>query len=233
MLGSRTPLIYMDGFLLIDKPAGWTSHDVVGKLRRITGVSRIGHAGTLDPFATGLLIVGVGRSCTKRLGEFLGQPKSYEAVAVLGATTATQDKDGKIIVTADASLPTEAQIRAMLPRFTGELRQTPPMFSAKKIDGKKLYELAREGITVERKPVAVTVHSFELLSYDSPRLRFRVNVSSGTYVRTLAHDLGAALGCGAYLEELRRTLIGTCRVEDAVKIEDVTPENWESKLVAL
>lgn len=227
----------MDGFLLIDKPAGITSFGVIARLRRITGVRRMGHAGTLDPFATGLLIVGVGRGATKRLGESLGKDKTYEAVAVLGATSTTQDKDGEIspLVTgtdasAAAALPTEEQIRAALPRFTGTLQQMPPMFSAKKIAGRRLYELAREGVEVERKPNEITVHEFALLAYQPPRATLRARVSKGTYIRTLAHDLGRALGCGAYLEELRRTASGDLRVEDAVKLDDVTPENWQTLL---
>lgn len=223
----------MEGFLLIDKPAGITSFGVIAKLRRITGVRRIGHAGTLDPFATGLLIVGVGRGATKRLGEYLGRPKTYEAVAVLGGTTVTQDKDSEVTPTIGAVMPTEAGIRDALPRFTGPLRQTPPMFSAKKIDGKRLYELAREGKEVERKSVEVTVYSLELLSYEPPKLSFRATVSAGTYVRTLAHDLGADLGTGAYLEALRRTAIGDLSVEDAVTVEDLTPENWQTRLMPI
>ncbi|MEY4723675.1 MAG: tRNA pseudouridine synthase [Candidatus Parcubacteria bacterium] len=232
----------MDGFLLIDKPAGITSHTVVARLRRITGVQRIGHAGTLDPFATGLLIVGVGRGATKHLGRFLGMEKTYEAVAVFGASSDTQDKDGKIepfLASAangsltPAHMPAREEIEAVLPRFTGDIMQTPPMFSAKKIDGKKMYELAREGITVERKPVALKIHALETLAYEPPRWTFRVTGSSGTYVRTLAHDIGAALGCGAYLEALRRTCIGKDDVATAVELEKVTAENWQSLLRAV
>jgi len=227
----------MEGFLHIDKPAGITSHGVVARVRRATKVKRVGHSGTLDPFATGLLIVGVGRGATKHLGGFLGQAKTYEAVAVLGATSDTQDKDGTIVPVEGATMPTMADIQAMLPRFTGELMQTPPMYSAKKIAGKKLYELAREGKTVERAAVPVTIYELAMLSYSAvsdgphaPRFSFRVRCSAGTYVRTLAHDIAAALGTGAYLEELRRTAIGEVRVDDAVALDAVTPENWESLL---
>ncbi len=232
-MGAARNLAKMEGFLLIDKPAGITSFGVIARLRRITGVRRIGHAGTLDPFATGLLIVGVGRGATKHLGEYLGQRKTYEAVAMLGATTVTQDKDSDIVPIEGVEMPTEAEVRAAIPRFTGPLQQTPPMFSAKKIDGKKLYELAREGIEVERKSVAVTVYSLELLSYVPPKLAFRATVSAGTYVRTLAHDLGHALGTGAYLEKLRRTAIGGLSVAQASVIENVTPENWQSLLLPI
>jgi tRNA pseudouridine55 synthase len=206
---------YMEGFLLIDKPAGITSFAVVAQLRRVTGVQRIGHAGTLDPF--------------------LGMDKTYEATAVLGASSDTQDKDGVIVPTLgtdgkSARLPTAEEIAAILPRFTGAITQTPPMFSAKKIDGKKMYELAREGVTVERQPVALTIHSLETLKYEPPRWSFRVTGSSGTYVRTLAHDIGAALGCGAYLEALRRTKIGNTAIDDAKTLAEVTPENWTGLL---
>ena len=218
-----------EGFLLIDKPAGITSHGVIAYLRRATGVQRIGHAGTLDPFATGLLVVGVGRGATKRLGEFLGRAKTYEAVAVLGASSDTQDKDGVISVAATVAA-TRADIDAVLPRFTGSIMQTPPMYSAKKIAGKKLYELAREGKEVERAPVAITIHELVTLAYEPPRWTFRVCGSSGTYVRTIAHDIGAALGCGAYLEALRRTAVGDLLVNDAIALDSVRPENWQSLL---
>ncbi|HTM69219.1 MAG TPA: tRNA pseudouridine(55) synthase TruB [Candidatus Binatia bacterium] len=229
----------MDGFLLIDKPEGITSHDVVDRLRRLTGVRRIGHAGTLDPFATGLLVVGVGRGATKRLSEIMGSEKTYEADAVLGAVTATQDRTGEIVEVegresrVERGWPSEAEVRAAMEKFLGPQKQVPPMFSAKKIGGKKLYELARKGEEVVRQPADIVVHAFDLLSYDPPKLAFRVRCSSGTYVRTLAHDLGAALGTGGYLAELRRTAIGSFRVEDAARLEDLTPANWEERLFQL
>jgi tRNA pseudouridine55 synthase len=221
----------MDGFILIDKPAGITSHDVVDRLRRITGIRKIGHAGTLDPFATGLLIVGVGREATKRLGEFLGRDKEYVATAVLGAESDTQDLTGTITPVPDAPLPSEAALRDALAKFKGAISQMPPMYSAKKIRGQKLYELAREGKEIAREPVTVTIHELELLSYDPPKLKFRTRCSSGTYIRTLAHDLGDLLECGAYLEELRRTKIGALRVEHSSKLDELTPENWPKKLI--
>lgn len=220
----------MEGFLLIDKPAGITSHDVVDRVRRVTGVRRVGHGGTLDPFATGLLVVGVGRSATRRLGEVSGSQKTYEAVGVLGATSDTQDGTGTVIPTPDAAVPDETRLKDAMRRFAGTILQTPPMYSAKKIGGKKLYELAREGKEVAREPVEVTVHELELLSYAPPRFAFRVRCSSGTYVRTLAHDIGGALGCGAYLAELRRTSVGDLRIEDAIALDGLTPENWTSML---
>jgi tRNA pseudouridine55 synthase len=220
----------MEGFLLIDKPAGMTSHDVVDRLRRITGVRTIGHAGTLDPFATGLLLMGVGRSATKRLAEMMATEKEYVATARFGASSDTQDLTGVIAETPDARIPSREEIDAALPRFRGGLLQTPPMYSAKKRDGKKLYELAREGKEIAREPVAVTVHALDVVSYDAPDLVFRARVSKGTYIRTLAHDLGAALGCGAHLTALRRTASGMHRVEDASRLEDLTATNWAEKL---
>jgi tRNA pseudouridine55 synthase len=231
----------MPGFLLIDKPVGWTSFDVVAKLRRITGEKRIGHAGTLDPFATGLLVVGVGREATRELGKLMGHEKEYAATARLGATSDTQDLTGTIVETpvyaeiaagrANVPIPTREQIEAALENFRGEISQIPPMYSAKKIGGQKLYDLARAGQIVEREPRRVTIREFELLDYAWPELKFRVTCSAGTYVRTLAHDLGQALGCGAYLTELRRARSGDFRVEDAQKIENLTPGNWRDRLI--
>lgn len=223
-----------EGFLLIDKPAGITSHDVVDQLRRITGIRKIGHAGTLDPFATGLLVVGVGRSATKRLGELVGADKIYEAVMVLGATSDTQDKTGKITTKPDPLLPEDsAAIQGAMDLLIGETEQVPPMYSAKKVKGRKLYELARAGQEVEREPVKITVHELEVTEYEPPRVSFRVRCSSGTYVRTLAHDLGQTLSTGAYLESLHRHAVGQFQVENAQRAEELTPENWERKLVSL
>jgi tRNA pseudouridine55 synthase len=223
-------------FLLIDKPAGITSHDVVDRVRRITVEKRVGHAGTLDPFATGLLIVGVGRDSTKHLSTFLHMDKVYEADIVLGATTETLDtestvtdmsqKDGQPI------LLSKAEIEQAMESLKGEIKQTPPMHSAIKVGGKKLYELARKGQTIDVEPRTVTIHAFETLdalseSISLPAtLKTRIFSSSGTYIRALARDLGIKLGTGGYLSALRRTAIGEYRVEKAVKLADLTPENW-------
>lgn len=220
----------MDGFLLIDKPAGITSHDVVDRIRRVTGIRRIGHGGTLDPFATGLLVVGIG-SATKGLAVFSGSEKTYVATAVLGATSDTQDLTGAIIPVADAPMPDRAALEATMAKFVGQIAQIPPMYSAKKIGGKKLYELARAGKTVERQPVTVTIKELRLLDYTPPRFTFETICSGGTYVRTLAHDIGAVLGSDAYLESLRRTAIGAHRVESSQPLTAVTPENWRMRLV--
>jgi tRNA pseudouridine55 synthase len=219
-------------FLLVDKPAGITSHDVVDRVRRITGERTVGHAGTLDPFATGLLVVGVGRDCTKRLGEFLGQDKSYEATMVLGASSDTQDGTG-VLTPTSAPLPSQEELTSIMKDFVGPQLQTPPMYSAKKIGGKKLYELARAGEEIARPPVPVTIHELTLLSFDSPCANFSTRCSSGTYVRTIAHDIGAKLGCGAYLETLRRTAIGTIAVAKATALADLTKENWTTHATSL
>lgn len=223
-------------FLLIDKPAGITSHDVVDKLRRITGERTIGHAGTLDPFATGLLIVAVGRDATKHLQKYVGMEKEYEAEIVLGATTPTLDpesepidmskKEGhRIVVTKD-------ELKEAMKKLTGEIAQIPPMYSAIKKGGKKLYELARKGVEIEREPRPVTVSEFKLLSKPQPDYRLPVTIatkitcSSGTYIRALARDLGDNLGSGGYLSALRRTKIGKYSVEQAASLKDLTTENW-------
>lgn len=220
----------MEGFLLIDKPAGMTSHDVIDRLRKITGIRKIGHAGTLDPFATGLLVAGLGKA-TKRLSGVMHQDKEYEGVAVLSAKSDTQDLTGEITLVPGAEMPDRPALERVFSEFTGTIKQVPPMFSAKKIRGKKMYELARRGETVEREPVEVAVHELSLISYSPPEFSFRVRCGSGTYIRTLAHDIGARLGTGAYLKKLRRTAIGPHRVEQAVRLEDLNKENWEEYLI--
>lgn len=196
-----------EGILPVSKPTSKTSFHLVGVLRRLTGIRTIGHAGTLDPFAEGVMLLLVGRAFTKLSNQFLNQDKEYEATLHLGITTDTYDTEGKVIQESPLR-PTLSEIEQVLSGFQGRLMQTPPMFSAKKIDGKKLYELARKGITVERAPVPVTL-SIELLSYSYPNLRLRVACSKGTYIRSLAYDIGLALGCGAHLSRLIRTRSGS------------------------
>ncbi len=219
MEGATNP----SGFLLIDKPIGPTSHDIVDTVRRALHTRKVGHAGTLDPFASGLLILAVG-SKTKELSKFVGLDKAYEATLRFGATSDTMDRTGKIEQKECAGISKE-ELEAVLKKFRGEIDQVPPMYSAKKIGGKKLYELAREGKEVERKPVCVTIHELELVSFAWPTAVVRTRVSSGTYIRALADDIGKMLGCGAYLEELRRTAIGSYKVEDASRShETLTPK---------
>ncbi len=209
------------GFLLVDKPGGWTSHDVVAKIRASTG-AKAGHAGTLDPMATGLLVVGLGRS-TRLIRFVQGQAKEYVARARLGVATDSLDADGAIL--SRSPLPVdEAAVRGAMERFVGDIMQIPPMVSAKKVGGKRLYALAREGVEVERSPRPVTVYEFELLDLapcDYPEIEFRAVVSTGTYIRTLADDLAQALGGHAHLTSLRRTRIGALRVDAASTLEAI------------
>lgn len=222
-----------DGILLIDKPVGWTSFDVVAKIRGMRRAAfkaqgftptkrqlRVGHAGTLDPFATGLLIILLG-DATKRSDEFLKQDKTYEATITLGATSSTGDPEGEL-TTLSAETPTEEAIQAALGRFTGPITQIPPAYSAIKVNGQRAYKLARKGQDVEIPARQVTIHSLESISYDYPELKIRTHVSSGTYIRSLAQDIGEALGTGAYCSELRRTVIGSQSIDDATKLEAIT-----------
>jgi tRNA pseudouridine55 synthase len=225
----------MDGVLIIDKPAGMTSHDVVARVRKITGHRRVGHTGTLDPFATGVLVVLVGRAT--RLAQFLsGAEKEYEAVIRLGYATDTGDVTGQRITnfTTETQRHTEIhreEIESAMASLRGEIEQTPPMFSAKKIGGRKLYELARRGEEVERPPVLVTISEFAAVAQhgagqsedsDGTRdLRVRVVCSAGTYIRTLAEDFGKQLGVGAHVAELRRTRAGEFEIGDAITLDSL------------
>lgn len=198
----------MNGIILIDKPLGKTSHDMVYFVRRLTGIKKVGHTGTLDPDASGVLPVCVGKA-TKVCDMLTASDKSYRATLVLGKTTDTQDASGKVLTEQTVST-TEEEILKAAEKFVGEIEQIPPMFSAIKKDGKKLYELARRGITVEREPRRVTIHSINVTSADieSNRIDIDVHCSKGTYIRTLCEDIGNALGCGAYMSALRRTKSG-------------------------
>lgn len=209
-----------NGILIIDKPAGWTSHDVVAKLRGILHERRIGHAGTLDPMATGVLPVFVGRA-TRAVEFAADQEKEYLAGLRLGLTTDTQDTTGTVLATHPVDL-TRAQVEAALPSFRGEIQQIPPMYSAIKRQGQKLYELARRGETVDRPPRPVTIHALEIVDQASPtEYTLRVACSKGTYVRTLCHDIGQALGCGGAMYALRRTQAAGFSLKDAVTLEAV------------
>lgn len=208
----------MNGIFNIDKPSGWTSHDVVARVRRITGQKRVGHAGTLDPIATGVLPVVLGTAT--RLVEYLADAdKAYRATLVLGATTDTYDREGTLTPNANALMPPREEVETALEQFRGEIEQLPPMHSAIKVGGKKLYELARQGIEVERQPRKVTISNLQLETYRPPTLQIFVECSKGTYIRSLAHDLGTALGTGAYLEALIRTRHGPFTLEGATTLE--------------
>lgn len=221
-LGAQGGISMANGIIIIDKPSGWTSMDVCAKLRGIFHEKRVGHAGTLDPMATGVLPVFVGRAT--RAVEFADQSgKEYEAGLLLGVDTDTQDITGTVLSrhTADVS---RTELEGVLERFRGEISQIPPMYSAVKINGKKLYELARKGREVERKPRNVTIHALEILDGPEGRgaeFRLRVRCSKGTYIRTLCHDIGAALGCGGTLSALRRTEAAGFTLSDAVTMETV------------
>lgn len=226
---SHTP----EGLLLIDKPTGPTSHDIVNSVRRQLQMKRVGHAGTLDPMATGLLIMLVGKA-TKVSQYLMSLDKTYQGTLLLGQTTDSHDRDGEITATRDVPELTEEEVLALMKEFVGDQYQMPPMFSAKKIHGVPLYKLARKGKVVDREPRFIRVSSFELLEFDSPQISFIIRSSKGTYVRTIAHDLGEKIGCGAHLSNLRRTAIDHFKVEDAVTLDAFTalsPAEIQQRLI--
>lgn len=207
------------GFLVIDKPQGWTSHDVVAKMRGILKERKIGHLGTLDPLATGVLVLAVGRDATKQVSHYMGVDKDYEGEFELGKTSDTYDSEGKVVETGfDVTQLSEEQVKEALATFWGKTLQMPPAFSAKKVGGKKAYQLARAGKTVELQPKEVEMDG-EVLEWKPPFVRFRVKVSSGTYIRSLVHDLGQFLGCGAILTQLRRTRVGEFTLKEAKTVQ--------------
>ena len=205
--------------LLINKEESWTSFDVVNKIRSILKIKKVGHAGTLDPFATGLLIIGVGKG-TKVLQEFTGLAKCYQPVIRFGVETDTLDKTGKIIAEKSVADLTIGKIEKVVEHLKGEIEQIPPMYSAKKVNGKRLYKLARQNKVIERKPVKVIIHRADIIDWQKPILKMDMEVSKGTYIRTYADDLGKSLGCGAHLENLKRAAIGPYKVEDSFTISE-------------
>ena len=205
--------------LLIDKPLEWTSYDVIRKLRKIINIKKIGHAGTLDPLATGLLIVCTGKF-TKKINEYMSQEKEYTGTITLGAVTPTYDRESEPESFKSLDGITEEIITEKTKRFTGEILQTPPIHSAIKQNGKPVYLMARKGLDVVLEPRKITIKEFEITKIDLPIVTFKVVCSTGTYIRSLANDFGLALGCGGYLSELRRTRIGNFKVEDAVTMEE-------------
>ena len=211
----------LDGALLIDKPAGPTSHDVVDVIRRSYNLKKVGHCGTLDPNATGLLIIVLGRA-TKLSEKLMSDDKVYEGTMKFGVTTNSYDTDGEILETKPVPPLTLEQLNTEAATYVGDILQTPPMVSAVKIGGVPLYKLARKGIEVERKARLIHVYSYKFSGYDEPFGHFRVACTKGTYVRSLAHNLGQKLGCGAHLATLRRTVSGKFDVKDAIPFEDVT-----------
>ncbi len=227
----------MQGLLLVDKPKEWTSFDVVNFVRKIVATAegkkpknaKVGHTGTLDPLATGLLILVVGKEYTRRADEFSKMDKTYEVTMRLGQTSNTGDEEGEKQVVSDM-VPSKEAILKALEQFSGHIMQTPPQFSALKVNGQRAYDLARAGKTVELKPRPVTVYSNELTSYEYPFVTFTSQVSSGTYVRSLVEDIGASLTTGAYMSDLRRTTVGERNVIDAVSVKDLNQEIIEKAL---
>ena len=209
----------MNGIVIIDKPAGWTSQDVTARLRRGFGTRRIGHGGTLDPMATGVLPVFVGRA-TRGVEFFEHAEKTYETELLLGVATDTEDTTGTVRARREVSV-TQARLDEVLERFRGEIMQIPPMYSALKVNGQKLCDLARKGRQVERQPRPVTIHELTLLSREGDTLRLRVRCSKGTYIRTLCADIGEALGCGGCMQALRRTQAGEYTIAEAVPLQQL------------
>ena len=207
----------MDGIVIVDKPRGWTSQDVTARLRRVFGTRRIGHGGTLDPMATGVLPVFVGRA-TRAVEFFEHAEKTYETVLRLGITTDTEDMTGTVLTEENVSF-TEEQLQETLAAFRGEILQVPPMYSALKVNGQKLCDLARKGKTVERQPRPITVHELTLVERGENTLRLRVRCSKGTYIRTLCKDIGEKLGCGGCMESLRRVAAGEYTTREAVPLQ--------------
>lgn len=220
------------GIINVYKEKGFTSHDVVAKLRGIVGQKKIGHTGTLDPDATGVLPVCLGKA-TKLCDLLTDKNKTYEAVLLLGKTTDTQDITGEVLEEKSTEALTEEKVREAIEGFIGDYEQIPPMYSALKVNGKKLYELAREGKVIERKARLVKILDIQILEIDLPKVRMEVSCSKGTYIRTLCHDIGEKLGCGGCMESLIRTRVSTFRIEDAKTLDEIETLKQEGKLAEL
>ncbi|PIR94117.1 tRNA pseudouridine(55) synthase TruB [Candidatus Falkowbacteria bacterium CG10_big_fil_rev_8_21_14_0_10_39_11] len=222
------------GFLLINKPKDWTSFDVVAKLRGITRIKKIGHAGTLDPMATGLLIVAIGREATKQIDTFKAKEKVYEAEIEFGKTSNTYDAEGEVetrrvilsLACAELAEASKDKVEITLKDFVGQIEQMPPAFSAKKINGVPAYKLARQGKPVELKSATVEIKNIEIIDYTWPKLKLEITCGPGTYIRSIAHDLGQKLETGAILTALKRTKIGEYELKNAKEITDLTLDNW-------
>jgi len=221
----KKPRIYnnINGLLIINKPKGWTSFDVVAKVRNMLNVKKVGHTGTLDPMATGVLVLCLGKA-TKLAQKMIGLDKKYVAQITLGATSNTDDAEGEVVENKEAGVKSFKEVQQVLKAFEGVIQQTPPAYSAKKIKGKRAYKLAREGKKVELKPVDVTIYELEILHYKWPTLELRLKCSKGFYVRALARDVGEKLGVGGYLSALKRTRVGEYGLDGAVEIEEVSEE---------
>ncbi len=220
------------GILVIDKPAGPTSHDIVTIAKRITHARKAGHLGTLDPSASGVLPIAIN-AATKKVNELAGEEKIYEFTLCLGATTDTDDDTGNVISELDAPIFHAEALNKLLLQFTGCIMQTPPKFSAIKIDGKRAYELARKGIEFELKPRPVVIDSIEIIEEKWPEVRLLMSCNSGTYVRSLCRDLGGALGCGGYAKDIRRIRSGPYTIDEAISVDELqkAPQSWIKRLI--
>lgn len=226
----------MQGILLVDKPATWTSFDVVNYVRRMVAAAegkkpknvKVGHTGTLDPLATGLLVILVGKEYTRRAVEWSKLDKTYDVTMKLGQTSTTGDEEGEKTLVSNL-VPDTAAIEAVLKQFTGNLMQTPPVYSAMKVDGVRAYKLAREGKEVVLEPRPATIHSNVLTAYEYPLVQFTSIVSSGTYIRSLVEDMGRELGTGAYMSDLRRTIVGEFSIDDAAEVKGLSAETLPLK----
>lgn len=219
----KKPRIYnnLNGLLIVNKPKGWTSFDVVAKVRNLLNVKKVGHTGTLDPMATGVLVLCLGKA-TQLVEKMIGMDKEYVAEITLGATSDTDDAEGNITENKEAGQKSQKEVEQVLKTFAGIIQQIPPAFSAKKIGGKRAYKLAREGKPVELKPAEVTIYELEVLNYQWPKLEVRVKSGKGFYVRALARDVGEKLGVGGYLSALKRTQVGPYMLDQAIQVEEVS-----------
>lgn len=224
------PVKNIEGLLLVAKPGNMTSHDIVDFVRKKLGTRRVGHAGTLDPLAEGLLIVLVGKY-TKMFPKFVSFDKEYLGVLKLGEITTTGDCEGEVVKKEDYSHITEDKIKEIFPSFEGEIEQVPPMVSAVRVGGKRLYSLARKGITIERPARKVKIYSLKILKIDFPFVEFCVRCSKGTYVRKLAEDIGEKLGCGAHIIKIKRLSIGRFKLEDAVNLDDINESHLQKTTI--
>jgi len=230
----------MQGVFLVNKPAGWTSFDVVNYVRRIVASVegkkpknvKVGHTGTLDPFATGLLVLLIGKEYTRRAGELAKADKTYELIMGLGQTSTTGDPEGEI-TSVSSTAPTREALQRAVEGFSGPIMQIPPAFSAIKVNGQRAYKLAREGKEVVLEPRPVTIHELKILNYSYPEAKLVVNVSSGTYIRTLVEDIGVMLGTGAYTTGLRRTRVGAYLLTDATDVKGLDPANLAERLTVI
>lgn len=221
-----------EGIILVDKPAGWSSFDVIRYLRRRLGIRKMGHAGTLDPLATGLLIIAYEKA-TKRIESFMGATKTYEVVVRFGATSTSYDAHGEVTVGSEEPIePSRGDFEAALGHFIGDIEQVPPIFSAKHVGGRRAYELARQGVEVVLAPRTVHIEKISVLEWRWPEVRLEVECGKGTYIRSLAHDLGQKLACGGYVKELRRTRIGNFSVRDALVIPEADQKEFKSNIHA-